>query len=214
MKSPEGKNGTFVGKQISINGFTGGIDAVAKQLKLDSGELADMIREGALAGMSPGHPEMPGANVVSISQNIDPWGFGDNELQTYDVYIAPDDKTTQAFSYVAEMNKALSSGDRFTKAKRTNKGMFSSIATDLNPRTSQLDQYRIIGPKALSKDEYQKLKWVPNYEGSQTLVAQDADGNQFIKLTRGAVTQDITNKYTSKWDNTATGKSSVSYLKQ
>lgn len=201
--------GAFQDKHISINGAEGTVDSVAEQLGIDSKELHDAIMNGNLMGMSPGHPKMPGANVVSFSLE-DKNFFSSNTMSTFDVYISPSHKTNQAFSYVSEMNQAMASGDRFTKAKRTNKGQYSHISTDLNPATNVMDQYRIIGPKALTKEEYLDLKWVPNYEGSEDMLAYKG-ADRYVKLTKRKVVQDITNRFTAKWDDTATGKTSPAY---
>lgn len=201
--------GAFQDKHISINGAEGTVDSVAEQLGIDSKVLHDAIMNGNLMGMSPGHPKMPGANVVSFSLE-DKNYFSSNTMSTFDVYISPSHKTNQAFSYVSEMNQAMASGDRFTKAKRTNKGQYSHISTDLNPATNVMDQYRIIGPKALTKEEYLDLKWVPNYEGSEDMIAYKG-ADRYVKLTKRKVVQDITNRFTAKWDDTATGKTTPAY---
>jgi hypothetical protein len=213
LKSAGGGYGSFINKHISINGAEGDVNSVAKQLGMDPKELSDAIMGGNLMGMSPGHPKFPGANVVSFSLESDDMFKGGDPMRTMDVYITPDNKTSQAFSYVSEMNRAMADGDRFTKAKRTNKGMYSHISTDLNPATNVMDQYRIVGPQALTKDEYLAMQWVPNYEGSTTMVAFRGS-DQYIKLTRDNVVQDVTNRYTAKWDDTASGKTTPSYLKQ
>jgi len=202
------KNGRYASRHMSIGGFEGKIDEVAKQLGINQDELEKAIRDtGFLKGVTPGHTQIPGADAFGFNIN------GEDMV----MYVQPQDKVTESFRHISTMNKALMDGTRFTEgvrvSTRSGKPTYSHIQTELNPHTNKLDQYQIKSPIKLTKKEYQKLNWAQQEGPPRVIFAIDDKGRKHVKFSKQEVEQDLLNRLTSSWDRTPNAPTPHSVLK-
>ncbi len=202
------KNGSYASRNMSIGGFEGKIDEVAEGLGIGQDDLEKAIREtGFLKGVTPGHPQIPGADAFGFNVN------GEDMV----MYVQPQDKVTESFRHISTMNKALMDGTRFTEGTRivTENGSptYSHITTELNPYSKTLDQYQIKSPYKLTKEEYQKLNWALQTGPPRVIFAIDGEGRKHVKFSKKEVEQDILTRVTSSWDSTINASTPFSILK-
>ena len=199
-------NGSYIDSHLSINGYEGDIKSVAEQMEVSYDDLTKAIREtGRLRGIAIGHPTMPGSDAFGITI--------DGEQLT--MYVASNNKVSDSFSRVANMNKALMEGERFVEGSRMNNaaGTYAHIATELNPYTNELDQFQIESPRKITHAEYRDLKWVKQ-DNPSVIFAIDSKGNKHYKRTKREIEQYTVQNVMNSWDATIQGKTPHSSLKR